>query len=383
MASALWSSPRAVDGDDLARAHQRRLDEMGHAERPDPHHGDAVAGQEPARSPDGRGAFEAVGDGEDLGEHRDVRRELLGHAEHRCARPEVEVLGPAAEQVRRFGAAERVAVVLQVAAQEVGEAAQARAAGAAGAVGRGHHAIARLQQTAVVGAGSTGADGLDDPDVLVTLDDRERGAALHRGSGVLHGLAAERVLVGAADAGGDHAQEHCARLQIRGHRVGPDLDPAGSYQGGGLDGGHGVSSARGRRWRGSGVVNTDRPEKQCRVSPRRIVGATPENSRSSYHACSGELAGRSRRQEALVASWRRPAAPRPHRGVLRVGARLELGITGRENGPSLLIRPWPTGSSRRRLSTPRSPWSQGLHRPCTQTAQRKGRDSRPGPSSVH
>ncbi len=45
---------------------------------------------------------EAVGDGEQLGEHGDAGRQPLGHEEHRRAWPEVEVLGPTAEQVRRL-----------------------------------------------------------------------------------------------------------------------------------------------------------------------------------------------------------------------------------------------------------------------------------------
>src|SRR5829696_5523235 len=37
---------------------------------------------------------QAVGDGEDLGEYRDARRQRVRHLEHRGTRSQIEVLGP-------------------------------------------------------------------------------------------------------------------------------------------------------------------------------------------------------------------------------------------------------------------------------------------------
>ena len=92
---------RRVDREHPARAHQLRLDRVRLAERADADHRDRVAGPE-ARGPRHlRGALEAVGDGEDLRQHRHVVGQRVGHAEDPRARLEVEVLRPAAPQVRR------------------------------------------------------------------------------------------------------------------------------------------------------------------------------------------------------------------------------------------------------------------------------------------
>src|SRR5690349_20542625 len=104
---------------------------MHQPERADAEHDYGVAEPEPAR--DGAGPVEPVRDGEQLGEGRQLGGQVVGYPE--AARPweEVHQLRPAAEQVRRVGAGERVAVVLEGGAQVVGRRlAQAEAATAAG-----------------------------------------------------------------------------------------------------------------------------------------------------------------------------------------------------------------------------------------------------------
>jgi len=59
------------------------------------------------------------------------------------------------------------------------------------------------------------------------------------GPGVLLGLAAERVLVGAADAGGEHPQQHCSGFQLLGIRKALELELPGRDEGcGKYIGGH-------------------------------------------------------------------------------------------------------------------------------------------------
>ena len=158
---------------------------------------------------------------------------------------EVEVLRPAAEQVRRDIGGERVAVAVEVGAEEVREAALAGGAVAAGAVRRGHHAVAGLERRAVARVrGGALPHGLDDPDVLVTLDQRVRRPALRLAARVLLDLAAERVLVGAADARGDHPQQHGAGLELGRIRVVVDLELVGRDERRGLDGGHASDPSR-------------------------------------------------------------------------------------------------------------------------------------------
>jgi hypothetical protein len=106
--------PRGVvDRDDPPGAHQRRLDGVRQPEGPDADDGDGRSRPEAGGARQLGGPLEAVRDREDLRQHRHVVRERIGHPEHRRARLEVEVLCPAAEQVRRSAARERVAVVLQ------------------------------------------------------------------------------------------------------------------------------------------------------------------------------------------------------------------------------------------------------------------------------
>src|SRR6516162_2758132 len=122
-----------------------------------------------------------------------------------------------------LGARQRVAVVLQFAAQVIGETTPAVAAHPAGAVRCRHHPVAGPQSCPVVGDGAPGPDGLDDAEVLVALDDGERRPSLQGGAGVLDGLTPEGVLVRAADTGCDHPQQDGSRFKVSGKRVVPDL----------------------------------------------------------------------------------------------------------------------------------------------------------------
>ena len=209
-------------------------------------------GPEARRARQPRRALEAVGDREDLGQHRHVVRQPLGHAEHRRARLEVEEVRPAAEQMRRVVARERVAVVLDVAAEVVREPAGAHPALPAGAVGRRHDAVADRQRRAVAGARAAVADRGHDADVLVALDDRVGRRARVLGARVLLGLAAVGVLVGPADPRGEHPQQHRARLDLVGVGIRADLELPGAEQRRRLNGGGhaptlphgGVDSAR-------------------------------------------------------------------------------------------------------------------------------------------
>ena len=134
-----------------------------------------------------------------LGEDRDVGREAVGDPEDRRAREQVEVLGPAAEEVRRAGRVEAVSVVLQALAGVVGEAVAAEVAGAAGDVGGRHDPVAGAEQDTL--AIEYLAAGLGHhAHVLVAADQRESDLDLVRRPGVLLRLTAVGVLVGAADA---------------------------------------------------------------------------------------------------------------------------------------------------------------------------------------
>src|SRR3954451_13237473 len=226
---------RRVDREHPPGAHQMRLDRVRLAERADADHRHAVAGPEAGRPGHDRGTLERVRDREDLGQHRDVVGHRVGDAEDAGARLEVEVLRPAAPQVRRLIGRKRVAVAVEVGAQEVGEAALAGGAVPAGAVGRGHHAVAGLERRAVARERSALPHRLDDPDVLVALDQGVRRAALGLAARVLLDLPAERVLVGAADAGGNHPQQHRARLELGGIGVLADLELVRGDERGGLD----------------------------------------------------------------------------------------------------------------------------------------------------
>ena len=109
-----------VGGDDRARAHQARLDQVAQPERAGPQHGDARPGSAAALQPEqGHRGFHAMGHRHHLGDHRDLVRQTVGHPEDGRAGKQVEVLGPAAEQVRRTRAVQAVPVVLQVLAEVV------------------------------------------------------------------------------------------------------------------------------------------------------------------------------------------------------------------------------------------------------------------------
>jgi hypothetical protein len=146
---------------------------------------------------DGGGPLEAVGNGEDLGQDRDLGRQVSRYPEDGCPGPYVEELRKAAEQVRRLGTAKRVPIVLQVAAQVIWETTLAVAAHPTGAVRRRHYSVPDVESATVVGNGASWPDRLYDSEVFVALDDGERGGPFHFGAGILDGLTSERVLVGA------------------------------------------------------------------------------------------------------------------------------------------------------------------------------------------
>ena len=210
-------------------------------------------GAEPAGSRHLRGDVEAVGHGEQFGQHGDVGRQSIGHTEHRCARTQVEELGPAAEQERRLGTCQRVAVVLQSPAEVVRVVAEAELAFTARPVRSRHDTVADSQRRAVERRCPAIADRGDDADVLVPLDDGKRCRGGVIGAGVLLRLAAKRVLVGAADAGREHLQQHRAGLESVGIRKALQLELPGGDEGGSEHvGGH-----------------------------RRMVGAAPASPRSA------------------------------------------------------------------------------------------------------
>ena len=131
------------------------------------------------------------------------------------------------------------------------------------------------------------ADGGHHADVLVPLDDRERRRALLVGAQVLLGLAAEGVLVGAADARREHAQQHRARLERLRVRVGADLELVRGEQGRGADGCHqrnltaGAGCRTARRRAKLGAVDGEGPMRKLQsqgVHHITIVGADRQTS---------------------------------------------------------------------------------------------------------
>src|SRR5690348_18166123 len=93
-----------------------------------------------------------------------------------------------------------VAVVLHVLAHVVGIAVAAEMAVSAGDIGGGHDAVAGPER-APLAVEDLATDGDDLADILVAADERIGQVALMGRAGILLALAAEGVLVGAADAG--------------------------------------------------------------------------------------------------------------------------------------------------------------------------------------
>ena len=201
-----------VDSDQAAGTQHLGLGKVHQAERAEADHCDRVAKPEAAAQRLHRaGGVQAVGDGQHLGQRRQLGGQLVGHAKQARARQQVHALGPSSEQMRRLGAGERVAVVVESGAKVVRVAlAQAEPAAAAGHVGRGHHPVADSERQAqrVHGRRSV-ADRLDHAHVLVAADDRVRNRTLVVGAGILQALTSPGVLVGTADAAVEHAQQGC------------------------------------------------------------------------------------------------------------------------------------------------------------------------------
>ena len=159
---------------------------------------------------------EIVGDGHQLGHHGEARVDAVGHLVDEGVGADVDVLGPAAHQMRRVGRGEVVAVAADVLAEgKAGEVA-AIVAAAAEDIRAHHDAVADVQLLAVIfeAGARLAADLGDGADDLVAGDDRERRRGLRRRAAILRRLAAIGVLVGAADA---------AHLERDDHRVVADL----------------------------------------------------------------------------------------------------------------------------------------------------------------
>lgn len=141
-----------------------------------------------------------MGDREDLGEHGDLGRQAQRHWKDRGIGPNVEILSPAPEQMWRFGAGERIAVVLKISAEVVGEIAQTELAVPSCTIGSRDHSLAYRKRVPVEIRSTTRTDLNDLANVLVTLNDRKRCGAGVVGARVLRRLATKCVLVGAANA---------------------------------------------------------------------------------------------------------------------------------------------------------------------------------------
>ena len=193
-----------IGGDDPAGAHQVGLGDVQQAEGPRADDHDGVAGVEAFHRVGGEllDLVQAGGTGHQLGEHGHPGRQPVRNLVDEGVGPQIEVLGPAAEQVGRLGAGEGVAVALGVVAPDVAHDVGAGVAAATDDVRAHGDPVANGEPAAVELDPLRGGrcDVRDDADVLVALDDRERGVGLGRRAGVLLGLAEEGVLVGAADA---------------------------------------------------------------------------------------------------------------------------------------------------------------------------------------
>ena len=120
------------------------------------------------------GAIEANGDGHDLGENGDFRRQIVGDAHEKAAGDDVHVLRPSAEKMRRVGGAEIVAIVGHVLAEVIREIVTAVIAIAAGDVGADYDAISDLERDAFeVAVVAVSADGGYGSNVFVALDNGE------------------------------------------------------------------------------------------------------------------------------------------------------------------------------------------------------------------
>ena len=217
-----------VDRDHPARSKHLGLGQVHQPQRPEAEHRNGVAHPEAAAECGHRArGVEAVGDGQHLGQRGHVGGQVVGDAEQARAGKQIHQLRPAAEQVRRLGAGERVAVVLERRAEVVGIAlAETEAAPPAGQVWRRHHPVADRQRPAqLVDRRRPIAQRFDHAHVLVPADDRVGDSALVVGSGVLQALAAPGVLIGAADAAVEHPQHRGARPGV-GFREALDREPS-------------------------------------------------------------------------------------------------------------------------------------------------------------
>ena len=217
----------AVGGDELAGAEELCLDQVAESQGANAEHGDGLGKSAAADESEKRlRRLDAMGHRHDLRQHRNVIRQVVRNSEQLRAREQVHVLGPAAEEMGRPAAMQAVAVVLEVLAHVIGIAVAAEMAVAAGDIGGRHDAVAGLERPPLaVEDLAAGRDHL--ADILVTADQRIGQIPFVRGAGILLALAAEGVLVGAADSGIVHLHDHRAGRGI-GHRKFVQCDHAGT-----------------------------------------------------------------------------------------------------------------------------------------------------------
>ena len=204
----------------------------------DAEHGDRLAEAAAADQPEqALRRLDAVRHRHDLGQHRNVVRQIVRHPKDRRARQEVHVLRPAAEQMRRRAAMQAVAVVLQVLAHVVRDS----RCGRNGSAPQATLAPGTMRSPTLSGRpslSSTSPPSRDHlADILVAADQRIGEIALMRRAGILLALAAEGVLVGAADAGKAHLHDHRAGPRIR-HRELVQRDATRPFGDGGANLGH-------------------------------------------------------------------------------------------------------------------------------------------------
>jgi hypothetical protein len=129
----------------------------------------------------------------------------------------------------RIGSAKIVAVVGHVLAEVVREVVAAIIAIAAGDIGADYDAIPDLERDALeVCVAAVSADGSDGTDIFVALNNGETNVLAFACSSVLRGVSLIGVLVGAADAGDLHLDEHAAERRV-GKGIFADLVLSGLY----------------------------------------------------------------------------------------------------------------------------------------------------------
>ena len=147
----LGSSTIRIDGDDPSGIHDCRLGSVDQSHRSSAHDHHRVAGSEATRARRLTNQIETVSDGEQLGQDGNGCRQTIRHLEDGGAGTEVEILGPAPEQMGRFGRGQGVAIVLEIPAEVVGKVVTAVVTLAASPVRGRDHPITDLKAGSVEG----------------------------------------------------------------------------------------------------------------------------------------------------------------------------------------------------------------------------------------